>query len=405
MTYDHNRGISGIGYTRTGMPFRIDIKSPVAEARNQYVYTATGIRLRKTSQWNTNYSTSPVIGSAINVGALNQVKTTDYIGEIEYENNAIKRIRTKNGYIENNNYYFYVRDHSGSNALTADYQGTIAQHTHYYPFGASMSISTNQGFQPYKFSDKELSMEHGLNLYDFHARTYDPGTGRFLSVDPMAEKYYSISPYVYCLNNPLRYVDPDGREVRIAEKYREQFTNDLRNVFGDKTDLFSFNENGTLQLEGKAKDFTKGMTKDQKAVFKGLNKAMSDKQVTSVVYENTQDLTIDGQIKSVDIVAEFGGGLYSKTDNMIVVAPNAGTVNVTLDQIQVVNGTIGFPTQDVQQNTTSTLFHEIGERNTKSTTYRGGVIDFENYARKVIELPIRPYDLNHSKTVPTTYKK
>jgi hypothetical protein len=221
----------------------------------------------------------------------------------------------------------------------------------------------------------------------------------------MWSKYPSLSSYAYCGNNPVNRIDPDGQEMRVAEGYREQFTNDLYNVFGDKTDQFSFNENGTLQLEGKAKDFTKGMTKDQKAAFKGLNKAMSDKQVTSVVYENTQDLTINGETKSVDIVAEFGGGLYSKTDNMIVIAPNVGTVNVRLDEMQIVNGTIGFPTQDVQQNTTSTLFHEIGERNTKNTTFRGAVIDFENRARKVIGLPVRPYDLNHSKTVPTTYKK
>ena len=176
----------------------------------------------------------------------NQSKTTDYIGEIEYENNAIKRIRTKNGYIENNNYYFYVRDHSGSNALTADYQGAIAQHTHYYPFGASMSISTNQGFQPYKFSDKELSMEHGLNLYDFHARTYDPGTGRFLSIDPMAEKYYSISPYAYCLNNPLRYVDPTGMEPEDEDHSGFSFSKWVHN-------LFSINYNPQKPQESKEK--------------------------------------------------------------------------------------------------------------------------------------------------------
>ena len=121
-------------------------------------------------------------------------------GLIEYENGVVKKILTNNGYYENNNYYFYLRDHLGSNVMTADRQGSIVQQTHYYPFGTTMSISTNQGLQSYKFSDKELSMEHGLNLYDFHARTYDPATGRFLSIDPMAEKYYNISPYAYCAN-------------------------------------------------------------------------------------------------------------------------------------------------------------------------------------------------------------
>lgn len=54
---------------------------------------------------------------------------------------------------------------------------------------------------------------HGLNLYDYSVRYYESAIGRFTSVDPMAEKYYSISPYAYCLNNPLKFIDPDGRDI------------------------------------------------------------------------------------------------------------------------------------------------------------------------------------------------
>jgi len=43
---------------------------------------------------------------------------------------------------------------------------------------------------------------------------YDPAVGRFMGVDPLAEKYNSWSPYTYTLNNPVRYIDPDGREVK-----------------------------------------------------------------------------------------------------------------------------------------------------------------------------------------------
>lgn len=79
---------------------------------------------------------------------------------------------------------------------------------------------------------------------------------------------------------------------------------------------------------------------------------------------------------------------------MIVIAPSVGDVNVTVFDSNYINE------QTVKQNTTSVLFHEIGERNTKDEHFRGGVVDFENYARRAIRLPIRPYDLFHIHTVP-----
>jgi RHS repeat-associated protein len=79
-----------------------------------------------------------------------------------------------------------------------------------------MAISTGPGVQPYKYTGKELDMQHGLNLYDFSARTYDPAVGRFTTMDPLAEKYYSVSPYAYCANNPIRYKDPDGRDGMVT---------------------------------------------------------------------------------------------------------------------------------------------------------------------------------------------
>jgi hypothetical protein len=53
---------------------------------------------------------------------------------------------------------------------------------------------------------------HGLDWYDYGARFHDPATGRWFSVYPLAHKYYSISPYVYCANNPVNLIDPDGRD-------------------------------------------------------------------------------------------------------------------------------------------------------------------------------------------------
>ncbi len=50
---------------------------------------------------------------------------------------------------------------------------------------------------------------------DFAGRYYDAATSRWLTVDPKASKYLGLSPYNYCLNNPLRNVDLDGKEVTV----------------------------------------------------------------------------------------------------------------------------------------------------------------------------------------------
>ena len=69
--------------------------------------------------------------------------------------------------------------------------------------------------QPYKYNGKEYDGKKGLNWYDYGARMYDAALGRFMTVDPLAEKYYPMSPYGYCLNNPIKFIDADGRLPRI----------------------------------------------------------------------------------------------------------------------------------------------------------------------------------------------
>ena len=67
----------------------------------------------------------------------------------------------------------------------------------------------------YQYSGKEFDRMNGLDLYDFHARQYDPVLGRFTTPDPLSEKYYHISPYAYCASNPLRYIDPLLKNLNI----------------------------------------------------------------------------------------------------------------------------------------------------------------------------------------------
>jgi RHS repeat-associated protein len=101
----------------------------------------------------------------------------------------------------------------------ADATGAVQQVTHYYPYGKPISsMSNEQNLQPYKYSGKEQETMMGLTQYDFHARTLDYTCARFTTPDPLAEKYYSISPYAYCAGNPMRYIDPTG--MKFGDYYR-----------------------------------------------------------------------------------------------------------------------------------------------------------------------------------------
>ena len=108
--------------------------------------------------------------------------------------------------------------HLGNNDEVVDAKGVVQQVTNYYPFGAPYADATavkDADFQPYKYNGKELDLMHGLNTYDYGARQHDPILARWDRMDPLSEKYYNVSPYVYCMNNPIKFIDPDGRKVWV----------------------------------------------------------------------------------------------------------------------------------------------------------------------------------------------
>jgi hypothetical protein len=131
MDKDLNKGISQIQYNSLNLLRIVDIKNKSVEGRNEYTYSASGQKLKAVQKWNPNYSTSPVIGSTINTAALTMSSTTDYVGNIIYENNALKRILVDGGYYEGGNYYFYITDHLGNNRIVANAAASVVQSTQY----------------------------------------------------------------------------------------------------------------------------------------------------------------------------------------------------------------------------------------------------------------------------------
>jgi RHS repeat-associated protein len=256
MTKDLNKGISDIQYNSLNLPRLMDIKSPVAEARNEYTYSATGQKLKVVQKWNPNYSTTPVVGSAITVSSLTMNKTTDYIGNMIYENGALKRILVDGGYIEDGQYYYFGLDHLGNTRMIVKSANNgLIQKNVYYPFGMAFAETpvAEQGVQPYKYNGKELDMMSGLNQYDYSARYYDPALARFTTPDPLAEKYPSISPYAYCANNPVRFVDIDGKDPGDVFKTPNAAAKDWGKYYNGASILRN-REFGSAIYEVKSKD-------------------------------------------------------------------------------------------------------------------------------------------------------
>ena len=213
LTNDYHRRICMIKYNYLTLPQSVQFRRG---DRIEYVYDASGVkRQTKHKVANRDMNFSYFSQSEPASSDFSQTTTTDYIGNKIYVNSQLKYILTEEGYIEKvagaYTAHYYLNDRLGNNRVVFDAAGTLKQVNNYYPSGTSLAERrTDQDVQPYKFGGKELDLTNGINFYDFEARSFDPVLMRFTSIDPMAKKYPQISPYAYCMNNPIRYIDPTG---------------------------------------------------------------------------------------------------------------------------------------------------------------------------------------------------
>ena len=191
LTKDLNKNKTAIQYNCLNLPSRVMFANGNSIS---YLYDAAGRKLR---------TVHVLEGDSV---------TTDYCGNVVYENGVPQILLTEVGYVSltDGKYHYYLKDHQGNNRVVVDEEGTVEEVNHYYPFGGVFS-STGDA-QPYKYNGKELDRKGGLDWYDYGARHYDSVLGRWNGVDPSCEKHYSWSPYVYCKNNPVLRIDPDGKD-------------------------------------------------------------------------------------------------------------------------------------------------------------------------------------------------
>ncbi len=109
--------------------------------------------------------------------------------------------------------YYYHGDHLGSASWITDSAGTAVQHLQYLPFGERFVDQRTSGYcERFTFTGKERDKETGFGYFGARYLDYEL-MAMWLSVDPLADKYPGISPYAYCAWNPLKQIDPDGREM------------------------------------------------------------------------------------------------------------------------------------------------------------------------------------------------
>ncbi|AXT52774.1 RHS repeat-associated core domain-containing protein [Aquimarina sp. BL5] len=221
MTVDHNKGISSISYNHLNLPNTVAISNSEGTGNITYIYDATGVKQKKVVSG----------GSSL---------ATEYAGNHVYENGQLKFFNHAEGYIEPNgegefDYVYQYKDHLGNIRLSFsdkdkdgkidvlrnnadadgdnDYAHEILQEKNYYPFGLQhkgyndLIVSEHN----YGFTGKEEQDELGLGWIDITARNYNPEIGRWMNIDPLADQFPSLSPYNYALNNPLNFVDFDGK--------------------------------------------------------------------------------------------------------------------------------------------------------------------------------------------------
>ena len=234
---------------------------------------------------------------------------------------------------------------------------------------------------PYKFNAKELDTELRSNrriplkinnqmrqtgMYYYGARYYSPEVSIWLSVDPLAEKYPDLSPYAFVANNPIFYVDPDGRDIRISRDDENKTIIIEGNFYFNMSQIDPNSEFGSLE-----------------AIVTALNSWANDIQtaVSSMEEFEGYNATVNFSMKEVDIGNASGSDAIAKIQdaanndpigNSIVHDPNVrasggasvvGNKHMSADMRNVRNDPYvfaGFGGWDGSYYTGNTLKHEIG---------------------------------------------
>ncbi len=302
---DLNKKIIDIQYNYLNLPRYIQFEGGNSIS---YLYSADGTKLR----------TVHVTGGVTTT-------TTDYCGKVIYENGALSKLLTEQGYVTfpDNVYHYFLQDHQGNNRVTVNQNGKAEEVNHYYPFGGMFASSSSMNVQPYKYNGKELDRKNGLDWYDYGARHYDAALGRWHVMDPMAEKYYNWSPYAYCKNNPVLRIDIDGKD--------DYTMNNAGRLFKTKID-----ESSTDRLLIERDEKVKSIIVRDKELLKGLYEMQKSwgKLETYNSTSNLKDAAAVFKFCVDNTSAEWKFDIYDDQGNQTAIIGTSGREGSVLADMQ-----------------------------------------------------------------------
>ncbi len=203
----------------------------------------------------------------------------------------------------------------------------------------------------YLYNGKELQEDFGLDWYDYGARFYDAQLGRFHTQDRFAEKYYSLSPYQYAANNPIKYIDVNGDSIYINYSYTEQVAKT------DRNDNVKTYKRGTRKGQTKYKTVHKEGTQTYTPGMETIGNDFADNVINSL--NNVTEALGDG---------EFGASGYEKFISSVVSDKSITNVSETNAESEYIPDIGGLGYVDILWNPSFGLVGDI--KNSSGTTNR-----------------------------------